>query len=103
MSNVNTDLSNSIALDSLEKSTQVNGKYASVKSSWLNALMQGLNKLLDATAKDMQKAANAVTKDDPSTTTDFQVISQQFSMLMNTAQTVVKTIGEANANAARKQ
>jgi flagellar capping protein FliD len=94
-----------IAMDGNEKARESNSSNNVAKGgkSWLAALVEGLNKMITESWKEMDAASSAVTKEDPATLTRFQVASQEFSMLMNTAQTVVKTIGEANANAARKQ
>jgi|GEM_PF-1093489 hypothetical protein len=72
------------------------------KMSWLRALAEGLGKLLNESAKDMQDKAAKITKDDPKTSTDFQVASQEFNMLMQTATTAIKSIGEGLSTAARK-
>jgi len=71
--------------------------------SWLQAMVEGMSRMLDDVSKDMISAANNVSKDDPSTLVRFQVLSQQFSLVMNTVTTAVKTIGEAQTTAARKQ
>lgn len=73
------------------------------KKSWLAVMMEGLQEEITSSFNQMKGAADNVTKTDPSTMVDFQVKSQEFSLLMNTAQTVVKTVGEANSAAARKQ
>lgn len=70
---------------------------------WLRAMAEALGKKLDAAAHEMQDLANKIDKEDPSTTTDFQVASQEFNMLMNAANTAIKSIGEAMSNTARKQ
>lgn len=70
---------------------------------WLRAMAEVLGGKLDDLAHEMEDLANRVTKDDPSTTTDFSVVSNQFNMLMNATSTAIKTIGEALAGAARKQ
>ncbi len=71
--------------------------------SWLRAMAEVLGQKLDASAHEMQDLANRVTKDDPSTTTDFNVVSQEFNMLMNAATTAIKTIGEGMGKAASRQ
>jgi hypothetical protein len=71
--------------------------------SWLRAMAQVLGEKLDASAEEMNDLANRVTKDSPSTTTDFTVASQEFNMLMNAATTGLKTIGEAMGKAASRQ
>ena len=71
--------------------------------SWLAVMMEALQEEITSSFNQMKAAADNVTKTDSSTMVDFQVKSQEFSLLMNTAQTVVKTVGEANSAAARKQ
>ncbi|WP_024891887.1 EscF/YscF/HrpA family type III secretion system needle major subunit [Luteimonas huabeiensis] len=93
---------NGIATDGLQRAQQ-GGKGAVGAKSWLAALVEGLNKQIDSVGKALQEAAGRVDKDEPSTMTNFQVLAQQFSLLTNTANTVVKTIGEAQSAVARKQ
>jgi len=71
--------------------------------SWLRAMAEVLGQKLDAMADEMNDLANKVTKGDPSTSTDFTVVSQEFNMLMNAATTGLKTIGEAMGKAASRQ
>lgn len=73
------------------------------KKSWLAVMMEGLKDQIESSFNEMKASADNVTKSNPKTMVDFQVKSQEFSLLMNTAQTVVKTVGEANSAAARKQ
>jgi hypothetical protein len=70
---------------------------------WLRAMAEVLGAKLDDLAHEMEDLAGRVTKEDPSTTTDFSVVSNQFNMLMNATSTAIKTVGEAMAGAARKQ
>lgn len=95
-------LYNGIATDALQRA-QSDGASAQGAKSWLAALVEGLNKQIDSVGKALQEASGRVDKDEPSTLTNFQVLAQQFSLLTNTANTVVKTIGEAQAAVSRKQ
>lgn len=70
---------------------------------WLRAMAEVLGRKLDDLAHEMEDLANRVTKDDPSTSTDFTVVSQQFNMLMSTVSTALKTIGEALGKMASRQ
>ena len=70
---------------------------------WLRAMAEVLGKKLDDLAHEMEDLAGKVDKNDPSTTTEFTVVSQQFSMLMNATNTAIKTVGEAMSSTARKQ
>lgn len=70
---------------------------------WLYAIAEVMGKKLDETAHKMADLAEKVDSEDPSTATDFQVASQQFSIIMNTTSTALKSIGEGMVSAARKQ
>jgi type III secretion apparatus needle protein len=70
---------------------------------WLRAIAQALGDQLNELAEEMEEKADAIDKEDPKTMVEFQTVSQQFSMLMNTASTAIKTLGEALAGMARKQ
>jgi hypothetical protein len=70
---------------------------------WLYAIAEVMGKKLDETAHEMADLAEKVDSDDPSTATDFQVASQQFSIMMNTTSTALKAIGEGMVAGARKQ
>ena len=83
--------------DAKEAKTSRNGK------SWIMALADALGKKLDAKAKEMSALADAINDKKPSTTTKFGASAQEFSILMNAANTAIKTLGEANSATARKQ
>lgn len=72
-------------------------------ASWLRAMAEALGKQCDALADEMQEAVDNIDKEDPSTMVEFQTISQQFSLLMNSTTTAIKTLGEAMTAVARKQ
>lgn len=72
-------------------------------AGWLRAMADVLGKKLDALAHEMQDLAGKVNKEDPSTSTDFTVVSQEFNMLMNAVSTALKTIGEAMGKSASRQ
>lgn len=94
-----------LATQNLENNREVRGagKGGRPQDSWLAAMVEALNELIKEAFTQMMTDSQNVSKEDPRTMTNFQVSSQIFSLLMNTAQTVVKTVGEANTNAARKQ
>ena len=92
-----------LGLEQMREADRVHARAATQGRSWLAAMMEGLNEQITSSFNEMKAAADNVNKKDPSTMVDFQVASQEFSLLMNTAQTVVKTVGEANSAAARKQ
>lgn len=72
-------------------------------AGWLRAMADVLGKKLDGLAHEMQDLAGRVNKEDPSTSTDFTVVSQEFNMLMNAVSTALKTIGEAMGKEASRQ
>jgi hypothetical protein len=50
----------------------------------------------------MDTMANQITDKTPSLTAKFGAKSQEFGIMMNAATNAIKTIGEAQANSARK-
>lgn len=72
-------------------------------AGWLRAMAEALGKQCDQLADEMQEAVDNIDKEDPSTMVEFQTISQQFSLLMNSTTTAIKTLGEAMTAVARKQ
>lgn len=70
---------------------------------WLRAMAEVLGQKLDDLAHEMQDLAGKVNKEDPSTSTDFTVVSQEFNMLMNAVTNALKTIGEAMGKSAARQ
>jgi flagellar biosynthesis chaperone FliJ len=79
------------------------GRSAGNAPGWLMAIAQVLGEKLDKLSNDMVRLSKQVDEKEPSTLTEFQVVSQQFSMLMNTASTAIKSIGEGMLAMARKQ
>ena len=69
---------------------------------WLWAIAQALGKQCNQLADEMQAKADSLDAKDPKSVAEFQTITQQFSLLMNTTTNAIKTLGEAMANTARK-
>lgn len=69
---------------------------------WLMAIAQALGDKLDVMAQDMQDAAAAINKEDPSTTAKFSAATQEFGLLMGATNNALKTLGEAMNQTARK-
>ncbi|MBM6575265.1 hypothetical protein KCP91_02700 [Microvirga sp. SRT01] len=67
---------------------------------WLMAMAKALGAQLDQLGDEMSRTAGQITKDTPSLSAEFGVMTQQFSMLMNAATNSIKTAGEAMAKAA---
>lgn len=99
-------LNNQVDDGSGDSAGAVNGKGgkggATAGAGWLIAMAKALGQKIDQYAHEMEAAANRVDKNDPSTSTDFQVLSQEFSIVMNAATNAIKTAGEAMTTAARK-
>jgi hypothetical protein len=72
-------------------------------AGWLRALAEALGKKVDELAHDMAKKADAIDEEDPSTVVDFQMASQRFQIVMNSASTALKAVGEGMTAASRKQ
>jgi hypothetical protein len=84
-----------------KKSTSKDGR------SWLQAIADSMSSVLDKKVEDMDKMAQALDKQGTNrstkSSTDLQVAGQEFSYLMNSSSTVIKTIGEGLSGMARKQ
>ncbi|MBS7458789.1 hypothetical protein [Coralloluteibacterium stylophorae] len=71
---------------------------------FLMALAEALGKQIDAAAEDLKQFSESLGKNPTAEqTTELTARSQMFSLFMNNASTVIKTVGEANAAMARKQ
>lgn len=75
------------------------------KGSWLWALAKVMGEKIDESADKMIDMANKVNADgkNASASTNFQVASQEFGLIMNSITTAIKSIGEGLQTAARKQ
>jgi len=69
---------------------------------WLMAMAKALGAQLDQLGAEMEDMAGRITKDTPGLSSEFSVVTQQFSMLMNATTNAIKTVGESMGNAARK-
>lgn len=97
--------------DAFKKGEQ-DGKNASRRSSrgggsWLQKIANALAQALDSKIEQMDNLANKLDKQGKdksvSASTDLQVAGQEFSYMMQTTNTVIKTIGEGLSAVARKQ
>lgn len=75
------------------------------KGSWLQAIADALSKVLDQKVQELDKLSRDLenNKQSVKASTDLQVAGQEFSYMMNTSSTVIKTIGEGLSGMARKQ
>jgi flagellar hook-basal body complex protein FliE len=99
------NLMNQIAMDGAEQMGETEEGKA---KSWFEALAEALGKALDAQAQKVEDLGNAVSKmsetdsDKPSVMTELQAASQKMSFMMSAANDVLKTIGQALGEMARK-
>jgi hypothetical protein len=86
---------------------EVQNKTNEAKSSggkgWLMAIAEMTGKLADKKADQMTKSIEALPADaKPSDMLKTQALVSEFQLMMNTFTNVVKTLGDTNANTARK-
>ena len=84
--------------------TQLKDK--STPGSWFEAMADAWGQALDKQAGEIEKLSGQITndnaKDKPSTMTELQTASQRMSFMMSAADQVLKTLGEALKEMARK-
>lgn len=75
------------------------------KGSWLQAIADALSRVLDQKVQELDQLSRDLenNKQSVKASTDLQVAGQEFSYMMNTSSTVIKTIGEGLSGMARKQ
>ncbi|BAW00284.1 EscF/YscF/HrpA family type III secretion system needle major subunit [Lysobacter enzymogenes] len=102
MSNdVNALFVNSLANQEVQNKT--NEAKSSGANGWLMAIATLAGKLADKKADQMTKAIEGLPADaKPSDMLKTQALVSEFQLMMNTFTNVVKTIGDTNANTARK-
>ena len=92
---------------SLSESKEAKDAKSGGSKSWLMAIAENLGKIADKLAKEMTDLSNQIGKGDDqakaSTNVKFGAKSQEFSMFFSSANTVIKTLGEALSSGARKQ
>lgn len=70
---------------------------------WLYAIAQAMGKLADQKAQQLENAINSLPDDaKPSDMMKIQADTQEFSLMMNTFTNAIKTLGEGNTTAGRK-
>lgn len=84
-----------------QREARAGGKGGGV--GWLRAMARVLGEKLDEVAHEMQDLAGKVNKEDPSTSTEFSTVSQEFNMLMGAVSTSIKSIGEAMGKMTSRQ
>ncbi len=88
---------NELAASNIEEDDE-NGE-----GGWLMAIAKALGGRLDAQAEKLEGMSANISDDTPSDNLKFSAESQKFSMAFNSANTVIKAIGEALTQGARKQ
>ena len=75
--------------------------------SWLQAISDSMSAVLDKKVQDMDSMARSLDQQGKNRSVksgnDLQVAGQEFTFLMNTTSTVIKTMGEGLSGMARKQ
>jgi hypothetical protein len=92
---------------SLSQSQEAKDAKAGGGKSWIMAIAKNMGEVADRLAKEMEVLSQEIVKGDAdakaSTNVKFGAKSQEFSMFFNSANTVIKTLGEALSSGARKQ
>jgi Type III secretion needle MxiH, YscF, SsaG, EprI, PscF, EscF len=72
------------------------------KSGWLLALAKAFGKVADAAAAELKQKGENIDKENPSSMLEYQALTQEFNLMMQTFTNAIKTIGEAEGQAVRK-
>lgn len=78
------------------------GAAASGKGSWLMALASALGKQLDKAQAQFEAKMDSTDWEDAKASMEMQASAQEFSLFMSTCTNVIKTIGEALSQMAKK-
>jgi hypothetical protein len=101
-----SDITNNLA-NSLSQSKEFKEAKASGGKSWLMAIAEALGKQADKLANEMQamsdKLGSGSKESQASDNLKFGAKSQEFGQFFNSANTVIKTVGEALNAGSRKQ
>ncbi len=71
--------------------------------SWLMALARALGNQLNAAQAKLERTMDGTNWEKSDQVAEFQAMSQEFALFMNTATNVLKTVGESLSTMARKQ
>ena len=98
-------LEKALARQGIESDSDSEGRPRGGRSakSWIQALASVLGKVADQKAQELQQAADAIGGggDNPSQMIQFQVLSQEFTLMMNTFTGAVKSITEGTGSPAQ--
>ncbi len=72
------------------------------KTGWLLALAKAFGKVADAAAAELKQKGENIDKENPSSMLEYQALTQEFNLMMQTFTNAIKTIGEAEGQAVRK-
>lgn len=70
--------------------------------SWLMVLAEALGRKANAAAETLKSKSDSLDWEDPKQSSDFNAMTQQFSMLMNAINNAIKSVGEGLTTMARK-
>lgn len=70
--------------------------------SWLVALAEAFGKMADAKSKELTEMGKNINNENPSEMIEYQALTKEFDIMMQTFTNAIKTIGDANAAAVRK-
>jgi Type III secretion needle MxiH, YscF, SsaG, EprI, PscF, EscF len=72
------------------------------RTGWLLALAKAFGKVADAAAAELKAKGENIDKENPSSMLEYQALTQEFNLMMQTFTNAIKTIGEAEGQAVRK-
>jgi hypothetical protein len=84
-----------------EKKSATSGG-GSGKTGWLLALAKAFGKVADEAARVLKEKGENIDKENPSSMLEYQALTQEFNLMMQTFTNAIKTIGEAEGQAVRK-
>lgn len=99
------DLLHRTAADAMESEEVKDARAGGGKSGggWLRAIARAMGEAADKTADKLEKDARGLDNAKPSESAEYSADAQAFSMLMNSINTAIKSIGESLGTMARKQ
>ena len=94
---------NAMASQAIISNHGKSGKGSAASGAGLGSLAAVLGELLDKRVEGLKNFASTLPDDPtPSQSTQLQVLTQEFSVLMNAVDNAIKTIGEGEKNSASK-
>jgi Type III secretion needle MxiH, YscF, SsaG, EprI, PscF, EscF len=101
--NLTKQIVDNVKAEREESEKRTNGKSGgNGKSGWLLALAKAFGKVADAAAAELKQKGENIDKENPSSMLEYQALTQEFNLMMQTFTNAIKTIGEAEGQAVRK-